>query len=57
MTKWLCNGFSMIKEPKNIDSFTTGKQPSEKDFLRISEWILKNKEREKKRKIKIADKV
>ena len=47
----------MIKEPKNIDSFTTGKQPSEKDFLRISEWILKNKEREKKRKIKIADKV
>ena len=47
----------MIKEPKNIDFFTTGKQPSEKDFLRISEWILENKKKEKKRKVKTFDKI
>ena len=34
----------MIKEEKNIDFYTTGRQPSEKDFERISEWI-KNKKR------------
>ena len=34
----------MIKEPKNIDFFTTGRQPSAKEFGRISEWIKKNKE-------------
>lgn len=33
----------MIKEPKNIDFYTTGKQPSKDDFKRISEWILKKK--------------
>ena len=33
----------MIKEPKNIDFYTTGKQPTERDFTRISEWIKKDK--------------
>jgi hypothetical protein len=35
----------MIKEPKNIDFYTTGKQPSEQDFKLISEWIKKDKQR------------
>jgi hypothetical protein len=35
----------MIKEPKNIDFYTTGKQPTERDFTRISEWIKKDKKR------------
>ncbi len=34
----------MIKEAKNIDFYTSGKQPSEQDFKRISEWIRKKKE-------------
>jgi Zn-dependent M16 (insulinase) family peptidase len=42
----------MIKEPKNIDFYTTGKQPSEKDFTRISEWIKKDKKRKEIRKEK-----
>jgi hypothetical protein len=29
----------MIKEAKNIDFYTTGRQPSEQDFARISAWI------------------
>ena len=32
----------MIKEPKNIDFYTTGRQPTEQDFIRISEWIKKD---------------
>ena len=40
----------MIKEPKNIDFFTTGRQPSEQDFIRISEWIKKDKQRKAIRK-------
>ncbi len=35
----------MIKEPKNIDFSTTGRQPTEQDFIRISEWIKKDKKR------------
>jgi len=35
----------MIKEAKNIDFMTTGRQPSEKDFLRISDWIKKQKKK------------
>ena len=37
----------MIKEAKNIDFYTTGRQPSEHDFERISEWIKKDKQRRK----------
>ena len=39
----------MIKEAENIDFYTTGRQPSEKDFARISEWIRKKKERKSKK--------
>lgn len=35
----------MIKEAKNIDFYTTGRQLSEQDFARISEWIRKDKEK------------
>jgi hypothetical protein len=41
----------MIKEPKNIDFYTTGRQPSEQDFIRISEWIKKDKQRKSAGKI------
>ena len=33
----------MVKEAKNIDFYTTGRQPSDQDFERISEWIRKKK--------------
>lgn len=33
----------MIKEAKNIDFYTTGRQPSDEEFVRISEWIKNNK--------------
>ena len=33
----------MIKEPKNIDFYTTGKQPSKEEFAKISAWIQKKK--------------
>ena len=35
----------MIKEDKNIDFYTTGRQPSEQEFAKISEWIKKDKAR------------
>jgi hypothetical protein len=34
----------MVKEAKNIDFYTTGRQPSEQDFCRISEWIRRKKQ-------------
>ena len=40
----------MVREPKNIDFYTTGRQPDDKDFVKISEWIKKNKENSKRRK-------
>jgi Zn-dependent M16 (insulinase) family peptidase len=46
----------MIKEPKNIDFYTTGRQPSKEDFKRISEWILKRKEKQKHSKKSIKKK-
>ena len=45
---------TMVKEPKNIDFYTTGKQPSEADFAKISELIKKNKEVAKRRKRTVA---
>lgn len=33
----------MVKEAKNIDFYTSGKQPTEEDFARISMWIKKQK--------------
>ena len=40
----------MIKEAKNVDFYTTGRQPSEQDFARISEWIKKDKQKQAARK-------
>ena len=34
----------MIKEPKYVDFYTTGRQPSKQDFARIIEWIKQNKQ-------------
>ena len=40
----------MIKEAKNIDFYTTGRQPSEQEFARISEWINKDIQKQATRK-------
>jgi len=42
----------MIKEAKNVDFYTTGRQPSEQDFTRISEWIKRDKKKQAARKSK-----
>ncbi|MBO9562326.1 MAG: hypothetical protein J7621_06100 [Niastella sp.] len=42
----------MVKEPKNIDFVTTGKQPTEQEFALVSEWIKKKKEQDKARRSK-----
>lgn len=46
----------MIKEAKNIDFMTTGRQPTEQDFLRISEWIEKKKKTNDRPKKKAVEK-
>jgi hypothetical protein len=46
----------MIREPKNIDFMTTGRQPSEEDFALVSEWIKKRKEKEKSRRSRTSKK-
>ena len=46
----------MVKEEKNIDFYTTGRQPSDRDFERISDWIRKNKERQSKKKTALKQK-
>jgi len=40
----------MVKKAKHIDFYTTGRQPSDKDFKRISEWICKRKKLTKTKK-------
>jgi len=40
----------MVKEPKNIDFLTSGRQLSEQDFERISEWIRKKRQADKSKK-------
>ena len=40
----------MVKEAKTIDFYTTGRQPSDQDFERISEWIRKRKKLTKSKK-------
>jgi len=42
----------MVKEPKNIDFSTTGRQPSDKEFSLISEWIKRKKAQNKSRKLR-----
>ena len=39
----------MIKEPKDVDFMTTGRQPSDADFARISKWIEQDKAKQGKR--------
>ena len=46
----------MVKEPKNIDFYTTGRQPSDKEFTLISEWIKKRKKQTKKRLLRSSKK-
>ncbi len=41
----------MIKEEKSIDFYTKGRQPSEQEFGRISEWIKKDKAKKKLHKL------
>ena len=36
----------MVKELKNVDFCTTGRQPSEQEFARISEWITQDKQKQ-----------
>ena len=40
----------MIKEAKNADFYTTGRQPSEQEFALISEWINKDTQKQATRK-------
>lgn len=40
----------MIKEAKNVDFYTTGRQLSEQDFERISKWIHQKKRKVNKTK-------
>lgn len=35
----------MVKEPKNIDFYTSGRQPTKDDFKRVSKWIMKRKQK------------
>jgi hypothetical protein len=44
----------MVREPKVVDFYTTGRQPSEQDFARISEWIKQDKQKQTARKTKVA---
>jgi len=46
----------MVKEPKNIDFYTTGRQPSDKEFALISEWIKKRKKKTKGRALRSSKK-
>lgn len=39
----------MIREAKDINFSTTGRQPSEKEFEKVSEWIRLRKEKLKKK--------
>lgn len=40
----------MIREPKNVDFVTTGRELSEEEFARISEWIKQDKQKKAARK-------
>ena len=46
----------MIKEEKSIDFYTTGRQPSEQEFAKISEWIEKDKAKKGLRKTRTSRK-
>lgn len=46
----------LIKEPLNVDFYTTGQQMTEEDQKRVSEYIKKKKELKKKKQTKQNDK-
>ena len=46
----------LIKEPLNVDFYTTGRQMSEEDQKRVSEYIKKQKELKEKKQQKQRDK-
>lgn len=39
----------MIRESKNVDFYTSGRVPSEKEFAQISEWIKQDKQKKEAR--------
>ncbi|MVM35381.1 hypothetical protein GO755_35495 [Spirosoma sp. HMF4905] len=42
----------MIKEPKTIDFYTSGRQLSSEDFALISQWIATDKKKQSDKNIK-----
>lgn len=44
----------MVKESKKLDFSTTGRQLSDRDFFRISEWIKKRKSKKAARSKKMV---
>jgi len=42
----------MIKEPKTIDFYTSGRQLSNEDFALISQWIATDKKKQSEKNIK-----
>lgn len=42
----------LIKEPSHVDFYTTGKQMTEEDQKRVSEYIKKKKELKQKKQAK-----
>lgn len=43
----------MIREAKDINFSTTGRQPSEEEFQKVSEWIKLRKEKLKKKESRV----
>lgn len=42
----------MIKEPKTIDFYTSGRQLSNEDFALVSQWIATDKKKQSEKNIK-----
>lgn len=42
----------MIKEPKHIDFYTSGRQLSKEDFALISQWIASDKQKQSEKATK-----
>lgn len=46
----------MIKEPKNVDFYTSGRQLSNEDFALISQWIATDKKKQSDKRTKVSQK-
>ena len=44
----------MVKETKSVDLYTTGRQPSDNEFARISDWIRQDKKKKRRTKQEIS---